>query len=183
MKKLLSIFVVSCLLAMSCNNNKQAINSKDLQGRYEIDLSAVLSQLTADEDNDFAKAFAAMLLAKLDLTMQFDGDRLIIDGSDAVSGLINAFAEEGEGMPYALDYKIVNDSVLCTRENVNQELAAKILARFSTSCRVRHFSFCEGCISYNTRGLIDIRDIIKEYGIDEEEVDVVDEFELVEEDF
>ena len=68
MKKLLSIFVVSCLLAMSCNNNKQAINSKDLQGRYEIDLSAVVSQLTADEDNDFAKAFAAMLLAKLDLT-------------------------------------------------------------------------------------------------------------------
>jgi hypothetical protein len=24
-------------------------------------------------------------------------------------------------MPYALDYKIVNDSVLCTRENANQE--------------------------------------------------------------
>lgn len=66
-------------------------------------------------------------------------------------------------------------------ENVNQELAAKILARFATSCRVRHFSFCEGCISYNTRSLIDIRDIIEEYGIDEEEVDVVDEFELVEE--
>ena len=121
MKKLLSIFVVSCLLAMSCNNNKQAINSKDLQGRYEIDFSAALSQLTTDEENDFAKAFAAMLLAQLDLTLQFNGDRLIIDGSDAVSGLINAFVEEGEGMPYALDYKIVNDSVLCTRENANQE--------------------------------------------------------------
>lgn len=66
-------------------------------------------------------------------------------------------------------------------ENVNQELAAKILASFATSCKVRHFSFCEGCISYNTRSLIDIRDIIEEYGIDEEEVDVVDEFELVEE--
>lgn len=66
-------------------------------------------------------------------------------------------------------------------ENVNQELAAKILTRFTTSCKVRHFSFCEGCISYNTRGLIDIHDIIEEYGINEEEVDVVDEFELVEE--
>lgn len=66
-------------------------------------------------------------------------------------------------------------------ENVNQELAAKILARFATSCRVRHFSFCEGCINYNTRDLIDIRDIIEEYGIDEEEIDVMDEFELVEE--
>ena len=66
-------------------------------------------------------------------------------------------------------------------ENVNQELAAKILSRFATSCKVRHFSFCEGCITYNTRSLIDIRDIIKEYGIDEEEVNVVDEFELVEE--
>lgn len=65
-------------------------------------------------------------------------------------------------------------------ENVNQELAAKILTRFATSCQVRHFSFCEGCISYNTRNLIDIRDIIEEYGIDEEEVDVIDEFELAE---
>ena len=66
-------------------------------------------------------------------------------------------------------------------ENVNQELAAKLLARFATSCEVRHFSFCKGCISYNTRGFIDIRDIIEEYGIDGKEVDVVDEFELVEE--
>ena len=121
MKKLLSIFAICCLLAMSCNNNKQTINSKDLQGRYEIDFSAALNQLTDDADNDFAKAFAALLLSKLELTLQFDGDRLIIDGSDAVSGLINAFSEEGEGMPYALDYKILNDSVLCTRENANME--------------------------------------------------------------
>ena len=121
MKKLLSVFVVCCLLAMSCNNNKQTINSKDLQGRYEIDFSEALAQFTDEEENGFAVAFAAMLLSQMELTMQFDGDRLIIDGSDAVSGLINAFAEEGEGMPYALDYKIVNDSVLCTRENANQE--------------------------------------------------------------
>ena len=65
-------------------------------------------------------------------------------------------------------------------ENVNQELAAKLLARFATSCEVRHFSFCKGCINYNTRGFIDIRDIIEEYGIDGKEIDVVDEFELVE---
>ena len=121
MKKLLSIFVVCVLLAMSCTNNKHTINSDNLQGRYEIDFSAALSQFTDDEEDDFAKAFAAMLLSKLELTLQFDGDRLIIDGSDAVSGLINAFAEEGEGMPFAVDYKIVNDSVLCTRENVNAE--------------------------------------------------------------
>ena len=121
MKKLLSIFVVCVLLAMSCTNNKHTINSDNLQGRYEIDFSALLNQMTDDEENDFAKAFAAMLLSKLELTLQFDGDRLIIDGSDAVSGLINAFAEEGEGMPFAVDYKIVNDSVLCTRENVNAE--------------------------------------------------------------
>ena len=121
MKKLLSIFIFCSLLAMSCNNNKQTISSDNLQGRYEIDFSAVLKEITADEENDFAKFFATMLLSKLELTLQFDGNRLIVDGSDAVSGLINAFAEEGEGMPYALDYKIVNDSVLCTRENVNAE--------------------------------------------------------------
>ena len=121
MKKLLSIFVVSCLLAMSCNNNKQTINSKDLQGRYEIDFSEALSQFTDEEENGFAVAFAAMLLSQMELTMQFDGDKLIIDGSDAVSSLINAFADEDERMPYVIDYKIVNDSVLCTRENANVE--------------------------------------------------------------
>ena len=121
MKKLLSVFVVCCLLAMSCNNNKQTINSKDLQGRYEIDFSEALAQFTDDEDNGFAVAFAAMLLSQMELTMQFDGDKLIIDGSDAVSSLINAFADEDERMPYVIDYNIVNDSVLCTRENANAE--------------------------------------------------------------
>lgn len=114
MKKLLSIFIFCSLLAMSCNNNKQTISSDNLQGRYEIDFSAALKEITADEENDFAKFFATMLLSKLELTLQFDGNRLIVDGSDAVSGLINAFAEDGEGMPYVLDYKIENDSVLCT---------------------------------------------------------------------
>ena len=121
MKKLLSVFVVCCLLAMSCNNNKQTINSKELQGRYEIDFSEALSQFTDEEENGFAVAFAAMLLSQMELTMQFDGDKLIIDGSDAVSSLINAFADEDERMPYVIDYKIVNDSVLCTRENANVE--------------------------------------------------------------
>ena len=121
MKKLLSVFVVCCILAMSCNNNKQTINSKDLQGRYEIDFSEALAQFTDDEDNGFAVAFAAILLSQMELTMQFDGDKLIIDGSDAVSSLINAFADEDERMPYVIDYKIVNDSVLCTRENANAE--------------------------------------------------------------
>lgn len=121
MKKLLSVFVVCCLLAMSCNNNKQTINSKDLQGRYEIDFSEALAQFTDDEDNGFAVAFAAILLSQMELTMQFDDDKLIIDGSDAVSSLINAFADEDERMPYVIDYNIVNDSVLCTRENANAE--------------------------------------------------------------
>lgn len=121
MKKLLSIFIFCSLLAMSCNNNKQTISSDNLQGRYEIDFSTALKEITADEENDFAKFFATMLLSKLELTLQFDGNRLIVDGSDAVSGLINAFAEDGEGMPFALDYKIENDSVLCTRQNANME--------------------------------------------------------------
>ena len=56
MKKLLSILVVCCLLVVGCNNTKkQIISSDNLQGRYEIDLSAVLSQLTADEDNDLLR--------------------------------------------------------------------------------------------------------------------------------
>ena len=123
MKKLLSIFFICCLFAMSCTNNKQTISSDNLQGRYEIDFSSALSELNIDEQNDVAKAFAAMLLARLELTMQFDGNKLIIDGSDAISGLINAAVEDGGGMPYVLDYKIENDSVLCTRVNAEDDFA------------------------------------------------------------
>ena len=64
-------------------------------------------------------------------------------------------------------------------DKITQEVAEKIFARLVSSCRIRHFEFCEGKISYNTRGLVDINDILDEYGI-EVEANVVDEFELAE---
>ena len=122
MKKLFSLFVVCCFLAMGCNNfKKQTFNSENLQGKYEIDLSSALSELASDEENQVAVAFASVFLSQIEFTVQFDGDKMILDGSGAVVNLINAFVDVDEKMPYVLDYKIVNDSVLCTRENENTE--------------------------------------------------------------
>lgn len=65
-------------------------------------------------------------------------------------------------------------------EKITQEVAEKIFARLVDSCRIRHFEFCEGKINYNTRGLVDVDDILDDYGI-EVETNVVDEFKLIEE--
>ena len=64
------------------------------------------------------------------------------------------------------------------KKNVNQELAAEIFARLATFCKIRQFSFRGDSVTYNTRGLIDIEDLLEKYGINEEDIDVADEFEL-----
>ena len=63
-------------------------------------------------------------------------------------------------------------------EKITQEVAAEIFIRLSSSCLVRHYNYTEGGhISYNSRGLIDISDILEKYYIDEEELEIEDEFE------
>ncbi|MGM9836982.1 MAG: hypothetical protein ACI30A_00655 [Paludibacteraceae bacterium] len=115
MKKFIA-FLCASLMLIACTTNKQSINSKDLQGKYEIDFSSFLSDLAEDEEEDaFATAFAAMLLSQMQMTMQFDGDKLIIDASGAARNLINAFGGEEAQMPIVADYKIQNDSILYTK--------------------------------------------------------------------
>jgi hypothetical protein len=63
-------------------------------------------------------------------------------------------------------------------EKMTQQVAAEILNRFCGTCRVRSFEFNEGFLKFNTRGLIDITDILVNYGFNDEEIEVKDEFEL-----
>lgn len=63
-------------------------------------------------------------------------------------------------------------------ENLTQEVAAEIFAELSKHCLVRHFTYAEGGhISYNTRGLIRLEHILEKYGIDEDEMEIEDEFQ------
>jgi hypothetical protein len=62
-------------------------------------------------------------------------------------------------------------------EKMTQELANKILEQISQKQLVRSFNFHEGYLFYNTRGLYDISELLKEYKIDTKlETLVMDEF-------
>lgn len=114
MKKLFLLLVAAAILVACTNTNKQAINSRDLKGRYDVDLSALMSSLD-DEEDGLATALAAMFLSSMEMTLQFEDTKLILDASGMAINLVNAFLKEDLDMPLVVDYKIVNDSVLYTK--------------------------------------------------------------------
>ena len=67
-------------------------------------------------------------------------------------------------------------------ENVTQELAAQIFNRLTAERKVRLFNYSgAGTISYNSRGMIDIDDLLAAANINQAEVSVKSEFEQYEE--
>ena len=63
-------------------------------------------------------------------------------------------------------------------EKMTQEVASRIFQEMATKNYIRSFSFHEGYLTYNTRGLTDITTILKEAGFVDEEIEIKDEFEL-----
>lgn len=130
MKKIIFL-LCSCILLASCTSHKQTIRSKDLQGKYEVDFSPLLSGVS-DEDDSFETAIAALLLASMKMTMQFEDNTLIVDGTGTAMNLLNMFAEESV-FPCAVDYEIRNDSVLYTRTGKDNFQKAGILRKMGES--------------------------------------------------
>lgn len=64
-------------------------------------------------------------------------------------------------------------------KNLTAPAAAEIFNRLSTSCKIRMFSYDAGHLFYNTRGLIDVSDILTANNITNEELRVIDEFGAV----
>lgn len=112
---LLGITLIACV-----PTNKQAINSKDLVGKYEVDLNSVLNNWEEDCDSTevgVALGAFAMLLFNSQITMQFEEQKLLIDGTGTFFRLMWAFEEETDELPIVLDYKIKQDSLLYTRSH------------------------------------------------------------------
>ena len=66
-------------------------------------------------------------------------------------------------------------------EKMTQEVASKIFQQIATKNKIRSFNFNEGYLVYNTRGLVDISEILNEAGFIDEEIEVKDEFDLISE--
>ena len=64
-------------------------------------------------------------------------------------------------------------------EKMTQDVANEILQTITPRQRIRHFAFSEGHLHYNTRGIVDISNILNTYGFDDSEISIKDEFELV----
>lgn len=66
-------------------------------------------------------------------------------------------------------------------EKMNQDIANEIFNEISSKNKIRRFNFSEGYLSYNSRGLTDITDILNKYNFndEEDEISIKDEFELV----
>lgn len=133
MKRFFIILIVGLIMIACTSTNKQAFNSKKLKGRYDVDFSALLTDLKDSEENEFAIAFAAMFLSSMEMTMQFEDTKLILDASGAAMNLVKALANDKVEMPVALDYKIVNDSILYTRVEGNDFSEFGVLRKIGES--------------------------------------------------
>lgn len=133
MKRLFLILVAGMTLIACTSSDKNAINSKELQGRYDVDFSALLSELNNGDKDEFATALAAMFLSSMEMTMQFEESKLILNASGAAVSLVNAFSNDGLEMPVAVDYKIVNDSLLYTSADGKKFQEVGIIRKVSDS--------------------------------------------------
>lgn len=64
-------------------------------------------------------------------------------------------------------------------KNVTAPVATEIFNRLTNSCKVRIFNYDTGHLFYDTRGLIDITDILTANNITNEDMRIVDEFGAV----
>ena len=115
MKRYLVIFFAGLIMFACATSNKQIIRTKDLKGRYDVDVSSFLAALDDDDEDKFVAALASLFLSNIDMTLQFEETKLIFDVSGALVNFANTLAKDGIEMPVVMDYKIVNDSVLYTK--------------------------------------------------------------------
>lgn len=64
-------------------------------------------------------------------------------------------------------------------DKMTQKIAAEIFNKLAEERKIRYFDYDENQLKFNTRGLVDIQDILNRYNIKKEEIEVKDEFELV----
>ena len=64
-------------------------------------------------------------------------------------------------------------------DKMTQDVANEILQTIAPKQMIRYFNFHEGYLSYNTRGLENITDILETYGFNdgEDKIEVKDEFD------
>lgn len=66
--------------------------------------------------------------------------------------------------------------ITINNKNINQDFATKLFNEIAKTNLIRSFSFDDGYVSYNSRGVKDIGYLLDEYNIDRKDSLVMDEF-------
>lgn len=130
MKKVMILCMAATLL-WACGGKQQSIKSSALEGKYEIDFSEALNQISEEDDETggLVKMFAAMLLSSLNMTMEFDGENVIVDGSGAAMNFVKVFGKGGFSTPVSSKYKIENGNVLFIQNESGEWVNAGTLSK------------------------------------------------------
>lgn len=145
MKKTTKLMMIAALTALSaCNGGKNAINKDELQGRYQMDMSSMVTsfiqeELTGKKESD-AMSVASMFLSQLEVTVQFESEKAIIDASGAIIGLLQNMSDKKMELPMVVEYKIENDSVLYFKQEGKNFEEAGVLKKLGDSYDYLKFS-------------------------------------------
>ena len=115
MKKFFTTLTLAAMVILSaCSGGNNTVNKNELQGRYQIDLAPVLKDIMEQSGNsiDIPAGFASML----DVTVQFETEKAIVDASGVAIQLFKSMTGDEWTLPMALGYKIENDSVLYLKQ-------------------------------------------------------------------
>ena len=132
MKRLICLLAAVTMMTACAKKNdtkSESANPSELQGKYELDLTSLINDEMSD-DNGMAKAVANFLLSKMHLTMEFNGDKITLDASGNLKKLLS-FADEEDLSD--TEYKLVDDSLLYTRNQEDEWREAGVLRRIEGS--------------------------------------------------
>jgi hypothetical protein len=133
MKRILTVLTFAALfiLAACSGSSNGPINKDSLQGCYELDLSPILKDAMAAKggEEDMGAAFAQMFLSKLEITVQFEADKAIVDVSGDAMDFIKGMAGSEVELPMTMEYKIENDSVLYLKQEGKDFEKAGVLTK------------------------------------------------------
>lgn len=120
----IALLVIIAFLLLSCNNSR-TVNSKDLAGRYSVDLVGTINDATDSVDDEFAKSFINMLALGIDIDIVFyDNNKGILEFKGWAMDFLRSLEDIPQVIPF--DYKIKNDSIL---QFINNEEESDCIVR------------------------------------------------------
>lgn len=120
----IALLVIVAFLLLSCNNSR-TVNSKDLAGRYSVDLVGTINDATDSVDDEFAKSFINMLALGIDIDIVFyDNNKGILEFKGWAMDFLRSLEDIPQVIPF--DYKIKNDSIL---QFINNEEESDCIVR------------------------------------------------------